>query len=101
MGPFIKTGSGDPSWSATLLVCYFILYLFLYNVGVWAPEPYCAHAQSAWDAINVGLFAILGNYLTRKGTQAFERIKGGASAIDTVVEAVEKSKKSDEEGPKP
>ena len=85
MKPFIKTGKGELSWSATILFLYVIFYFACYGIGFFAPEPFCEHAQKSWDAINVGLFGILANYLTRRGTEVYERVKNGKESIPSVI----------------
>lgn len=84
MMPFIKNGEGRPSWSATILFVYLVFYILVYAVGFFTPSPMCEYAQSAWDAINVGLFGVLANYMTNRGKDVYESVKTGANVKEVI-----------------
>lgn len=80
MKPFIKDGSGNPSWTATTLFLYIMFYFSCYYIGFFCSEQVAKFAQSSWDAINLGLFGVLGTYVTRRGSEIYERVKNGKKA---------------------
>jgi len=83
MGPFIKDGSGNPSWTATALFLYLLFYFSCYYIGFFCDTQIAGYAQSAWSEVNVGLFGILTLYVTRRGTEVYERVKNGKGASVT------------------
>jgi len=80
MKPFIKDGSGNLSWTATILLSYVVFYYACYGIGFFCPEQIASYAQLSWDAINVGLFGVLATYVGRRGTEVYERVKNGKKA---------------------
>ena len=97
MKPFIKSGKGEASWTATLLVLFFVLFVCVINFGIWCSADIAANAQKSWDMVLYAVFGTMTLYLGRRGTEVYERVKNGADAYGQVKDLISKTLSKEEE----
>lgn len=100
MKPFIKMGNGDGSWTTTLVVLFFVFYISVYYIGIFTTGTIAEYAQSAWGKLDMIFIALVVTYCVRRGTEVYERLRNGATAVTDIVSTMQKDdEKSDDSDP--
>lgn len=89
MGPLLKTGKGEGSWTTTLVVFYAIFYWAVYLIGIFASGTVAEYSQKAWTMVDPMFITLVIGYCLRRGTEVYERVKNGKGLMDSVKAAID------------